>query len=185
MEAGIYSEEWSKRDEDGIIFGGGGESGLATSIVVPFQKKKKLPFQSATMTHCHCHFFFPFFFSILSFGVLVLASCSPPPPPPRCKAVPGTSSWPSLESWAKLNASLHGRLVKPSPPGAVCHPSQPTFDRLACPAVQAGWLTTYFHAEDPVSSMENNWNNDTCLPVPTDPCSGEGYPVYVVNATCK
>jgi FAD/FMN-containing dehydrogenase len=34
-----------------------------------------------------------------------------------------------------------------------------------------------------VSTIQNNWNNDTCLPYPTDPCSGEGYPIYVVNAT--
>jgi FAD/FMN-containing dehydrogenase len=32
--------------------------------------------------------------------------------------------------------------------------------------------------------MENNWNNDTCLPIATYPCSGQGYPIYVVNATC-
>jgi FAD/FMN-containing dehydrogenase len=34
-----------------------------------------------------------------------------------------------------------------------------------------------------VSTIQNNWNNDTCLPYPTDPCSDEGYPIYVVNAT--
>jgi hypothetical protein len=71
----------------------------------------------------------------------------------------------------------------PPPPGAVCHPNQPTYNPAACPAVQAGWLTTIWHTDNPVSSIENNWNNDTCLPYPTVPCSGEGYPVYVVNAT--
>lgn len=29
----------------------------------------------------------------------------------------------------------------------------------------------------------NNMNNDSCLPDPSAPCSGLGYPVYVVNAT--
>jgi hypothetical protein len=103
---------------------------------------------------------------------------------PHCKATPGTSSWPSADSWSRLNHTLSGRLLKPSPPGAVCHPSQATFNLLACPAVQAGWLTTAWHADDPISVSENNWNNDTCLPIPTLPCTGAGYPVYVVNASC-
>lgn len=107
------------------------------------------------------------------------------PQPRSCKATPDSPSWPSPASWAALNDSLSGRLLKPSPPGAVCHPTQPTYNALQCPAVQAGWLTTIFHTNNPVSSIINNWNNDTCLPVPTLPCSGEGYPVYVVNATCK
>lgn len=102
----------------------------------------------------------------------------------RCKAIPGSSDWPSSSEWAALNASISGRLLNPSPPGAVCHPTQPTFNAAVCPAVQAGWLTTIWHTENPVSTIENNWNNDTCLPIPTVPCSGAGYPVYVVNATC-
>ncbi len=101
-----------------------------------------------------------------------------------CKAIPGTSFWPSSNTWAQLNHTLSGRLLKPSPPGAVCHPTQAKYNVAACPAVQAGWLTTAWHAENPVSSMENNWNNDTCLPIATYPCSGQGYPIYVVNATC-
>jgi hypothetical protein len=103
---------------------------------------------------------------------------------PKCKATPGSPDWPSTASWSALNDSLSGRLLKPAPPGAVCHPTQPTYSPAACPAVQAGWATTIWHTDNPVSSIQNNWNNDTCLPIPTVPCSGEGYPVYVVNATC-
>jgi hypothetical protein len=102
----------------------------------------------------------------------------------KCKATPGSADWPSTASWSALNDSISGQLIKTTPPGAVCHPDQPTYNPVACLAVQAGWLTTVFHTDNPVSSIENNWNNDTCLPVPTVPCSGEGYPVYVVNATC-
>lgn len=104
-------------------------------------------------------------------------------PHSKCKAVPGSRDWPSDSEWAKLNRTLGGQLIKPVPPGGVCHPTYPTFDPVACPAVALGWLTNAFHAADPVSSTENNWNNDTCLPVPTVPCSGDGYPRYVVNAT--
>lgn len=31
--------------------------------------------------------------------------------------------------------------------------------------------------------MWNQYNNDTCLPIPNTPCSGAGYPIYVVNAS--
>jgi len=102
----------------------------------------------------------------------------------NCKSIPSSKSWPSDEKWSSLNRTLSGRLIKPSPPGAVCHPTQATFDPISCPTVMAGWLTTQWHSDDPVSVSENNWNNDTCLPIPTAPCSGEGYPIYVVNATC-
>lgn len=103
---------------------------------------------------------------------------------PNCKATPGTTGWPNEHEWASLNRTISGRLIKTIPPGAVCHPTQPTFNPLTCPAVQAGWLTSKWHTDDPVSVIGNNWNNDTCLPDPTFPCSGEGYPIYVVNATC-
>lgn len=115
--------------------------------------------------------------------VLSLATAWNPPSQSKCKSTPGSADWPSTASWSALNDSLSGQLIRPSPPGAVCHPTQPTYNAAACPAVQAGWETTIFHTDNPVSSIENNWNNDTCLPIPTVPCSGEGYPVYVVNAT--
>jgi hypothetical protein len=102
----------------------------------------------------------------------------------NCKAIPGSPDWPSDSSWSALNRTLGGRLFKPTPPGAVCHPDQPTFNAAICPTVQAEWLTVVFHTEDPVSGVQENWSNDTCLPYANDTCSGEGYPVYVINATC-
>ncbi|KAL1962101.1 hypothetical protein VTN77DRAFT_568 [Rasamsonia byssochlamydoides] len=100
-----------------------------------------------------------------------------------CKAVPGSPDWPSPSEWQALNASLSGRLLQPPPPGAVCHPDQPTFNNATCAYVQQEWSNTTFHVDNPISTILNNWNNDSCLPYPADPCSGEGYPIYVVNAT--
>ena len=105
------------------------------------------------------------------------------PSSPSCKAVPGTSDWPSASAWDSLNESTGGRLLQPPPPGAVCHPGQPTYDDAKCPAVKSGWSTYEFHSDDPISSQWNQYNNDSCLPDPSDPCSGEGYPVFVINAT--
>ncbi|KAJ5619478.1 hypothetical protein N7510_003462 [Penicillium lagena] len=47
----------------------------------------------------------------------------------------------------------------------------------------SSWNTFAFHQDNPVSTAWNNMNNDSCLPNTTAPCSGLGYPVYVVNAT--
>ncbi|KAJ2986193.1 hypothetical protein NUW58_g5144 [Xylaria curta] len=101
-----------------------------------------------------------------------------------CKAFPGTTTWPSQDNWAKFNQSLGGKLIKPGPPpGAVCHPGEPTFNPDQCAIVTAAWGTYDFHQNDPVSNMWQQFNNDTCLVGPNTPCSGAGYPAYVVNAT--
>ena len=100
-----------------------------------------------------------------------------------CKAVPGSAGWPSISSWNALNTTLGGQLIKPVPPGAVCHPDQPSYNAAVCPSVQTAWTTFPFDLDDPVNSAWNNFNNDTCLPDPQYPCSGIGYPQYVVNTT--
>jgi hypothetical protein len=103
----------------------------------------------------------------------------------NCKASPGSPDWPSLSQWSALNTSLCGQLLAPPPPGAGCHPDQPEFATTNCTALQESWLTIQFHQANPISNAWNNFNNDSCLPYPQDPCTGEGYPVYVVNATSK
>lgn len=108
---------------------------------------------------------------------------APSTPTPKCKAIPGTRSWPPEASWARLNESTGGRLLQPAPPGAVCHSGQPTFDAAKCTAVNASWTQYEFHARDPVSVDWNQWTNDSCLPWDGYPCSREGYPVLVVNAS--
>jgi hypothetical protein len=102
---------------------------------------------------------------------------------PTCKAAPGTASWPSADTWVSLNQTVGGQLIKTIPPGSVCHAQQQFYSPQLCPLVLNAWSNEFFHSEDPVSVEWNNWNNDTCLPIPSYPCSGEGYPVYVVNAT--
>ncbi|KAJ8123346.1 hypothetical protein ONZ43_g688 [Nemania bipapillata] len=101
-----------------------------------------------------------------------------------CKAFPGTTDWPSEESWTKFNTSIGGKLIEPGPPpGAVCHPRESTFNPYQCAFVAAAWGTYDFHQNSPVSNMWQQFNNDTCLVGPNTPCSGAGYPAYVVNAT--
>jgi len=116
---------------------------------------------------------------VVSVGVLYfLASVNA-----RCKSVPGSSDWPTDQEWAALNESLGGQLIKPTPPGAVCHPEQSIYDVAVCSTLQTEWATFPFHRNDPISSAWDNMNNDTCIPDPQSTCSPLGYPAYVVNAT--
>ncbi|KAK0644578.1 FAD binding domain-containing protein [Cercophora newfieldiana] len=101
-----------------------------------------------------------------------------------CKSHPLSPNWPSPSAWSTLNTTLSGRLLSPTPPGAPCHPSYPSvFSPSTCPALQTAWFTEAFHSSDPVSSYWPNFNNDSCLPDPRAPCSGRGFPAYVINAT--
>ncbi|KAI0191937.1 FAD-binding domain-containing protein [Astrocystis sublimbata] len=118
--------------------------------------------------------------SLLAIGDAASAS---PRKDEACRSFPGDTSWPPVESWIQFNQSLGGKLNNPSPPGAVCRRGQSAFDADKCAAVTAGWSTYGFHQGDPVSNMWQHYNNDTCLPDPDAPCSGAGYPAYVVNAT--
>lgn len=99
-----------------------------------------------------------------------------------CKSTPNDASWPSISQWNALNESLSGRLLHPSPPALACHSSEPDSNET-CLDIQDSWTTFPFHQDDPVSTAWNNMNNDSCLPNKSAPCSGLGYPVYVVNAT--
>lgn len=98
-----------------------------------------------------------------------------------CKSTPQSPTWPCVADWRALNASVDGRLLKPPPPAAVCHPSQPTYDADVCNATNWTDATTY--ADDPLGIINPNWSKDSCLPQPEYPCMSDGFPVYVINAT--
>lgn len=100
-----------------------------------------------------------------------------------CKRTPDSLRWPSSAIWESLNVSVGGKLLQPPPPGAVCHPGQPTYDAGQRAAVQAGWLTYDWHSESPVSTDWNNWNNDTCLPDAGYPCSGQSPPWLCIGSS--
>lgn len=116
-------------------------------------------------------------------------SAIPPPPsaplvPRTCKATPSSPGWPTPDQWASLNASVDGRLLAATPPGAVCHEEQLTFSPTRCAAVKDAWSSQAFHADDPVSCMEGA-NEGACSPFVDrgDPCDADAFPAYVVNAT--
>ena len=99
-----------------------------------------------------------------------------------CKLTPDSPKWPSAVEWEALNRTIGGRLIKPTPFAAVCHANQPTFNPSRCAATD--WTAPATYANSPIGIMTPNFSNDSCLPQPQYPCSGEGFPIYVINASC-
>lgn len=97
-----------------------------------------------------------------------------------CKPIPGDSNWPSVAQWTALNATVNGRLIRPTPPGLVCQSELPSYNAAACAQIFQSFGSSDLHANNPVSS---DYNDDTCLPSDAAPCSAQGYPAYVVDAT--
>lgn len=99
-----------------------------------------------------------------------------------CKSTPNDASWPSISQWNRFNESLTGRLLQPLPPALACHHFG-LGSNESCAKIASSWRTFSFHQDDPISTAWNNVNNDSCLPDTFQPCTGLGYPIYVVNAT--
>lgn len=99
-----------------------------------------------------------------------------------CKTSPASPDWPLEDAWAHLAQAVDGRLLTVPPPGAVCHPDQPTYNNASCAEVQAEWSSQAFHSYNPVSLMFGV-NNASCLPDPTEPCYPQGFPAYVIEAS--
>ncbi len=100
-----------------------------------------------------------------------------------CKAAPNSPTWPSNEQWNALNDSISGQLLAPLPPAAVCDTSLPVFNNASCSYVASQYSVSDFHAKDPVSVDQPNWENDACLPNSKYRCNLRQFPNYVVNAT--
>ncbi|KDQ10549.1 hypothetical protein BOTBODRAFT_190389 [Botryobasidium botryosum FD-172 SS1] len=91
--------------------------------------------------------------------------------PPHCVA--GDPCWPADVSWARLNSTLHGRLVRSLPPAAPCH--IPNYDEVACAAVKANWASASWRARQPGAYQDTAWENGD------EPCYVDG----PQNATCR
>lgn len=124
-------------------------------------------------------------FTVLAASLLCLLSVSNPARAANikraqtCRVTPSSPNWPSKAEWAALNASVSGRLIAPTPPGAVCHTARPEYNADACATVSSQWGIEAFHRQDPVSV---NYNDEACLPNNTAPCSNDPYPAYVIAA---
>lgn len=100
----------------------------------------------------------------------------------QCKTIQASPSWPAAEAWGILNSTLGDHLIAPLPPGAVCHPSQQSFDAAACLSVTQQWNSSIFHSNNPLSVDWPNFN-DSCLPEASGFCDLSAYPANIINAS--
>ncbi|KAK3356456.1 FAD binding domain-containing protein [Lasiosphaeria hispida] len=87
--------------------------------------------------------------------------------PPKCKCYPGDSCWPSTAGWAALNRTVGGRLIRATPPGAVCYDSfegVPTKNAIKCAEVALQWTNASWTADQATIPMIPLWSNNTCEP---------------------
>ncbi|KAK6063441.1 FAD-dependent isoamyl alcohol oxidase (FAD binding domain protein) [Seiridium cupressi] len=81
-----------------------------------------------------------------------------------CKNIPGDPGWPSQSDWAKLNATVGGRLIQTVPQASVCHhESNMQYDAAACAELQNDWTLSQTH--------------------PSKPCELGNYATYSINVT--
>lgn len=119
------------------------------------------------------------FFFLLAASSVFASSFPHPPEYPWCKPTYGSPNWPSPDAWHRLNETVSGRLVTPTPPGAVCHASFTEYDNATCSLVARQWSNTTFHALNLVSA---DYNDVACLPNSKYPCSVDRYPRFVIPA---
>ena len=100
-----------------------------------------------------------------------------------CKAVPNSPSWPSKAQWDTLNSSIAGQLLEPLPPAPVCDSSLAVYNNASCSYVTSQWTVSDFHAREPISVDQSNWENDACIPGRATRCTLAQFPPYVANVT--
>src|ERR1700742_5152695 len=105
------------------------------------------------------------------------------PSAPSCKATTRGAEWPSDAEWAQLNRLVGGNLLKPLPAAAPCHVGSPVFNATECEHVKSNWKSFEWHAHHPTSTLWTNVNGYSCELDAKTPCTGNGFPVYVLNAT--
>ncbi|KAL2069926.1 hypothetical protein VTL71DRAFT_14605 [Oculimacula yallundae] len=96
------------------------------------------------------------------------------------------SCWPSPESWSALNVSVSGKLIKTTPPAAVCYPG-PEKNLAACAAVLTDLTNSTYIANNPIAldyPIKETCPvvNYTAGALPGD-CIIGSLPVYAVNAS--
>ncbi|SPO06997.1 related to FAD/FMN-containing dehydrogenases [Cephalotrichum gorgonifer] len=118
------------------------------------------------------------------FGAIKFADAAKPPKVAQCRAFPGSDDWPSDCQWRRLNATLHGRLLNPDPPAAVCYQGD-NYDSAKCRDLFLNAGDSHFYIDDPLSVLSQWTQGSTCKPAlnAQGNCTRGGFPVYVVNAT--
>jgi hypothetical protein len=113
----------------------------------------------------------------------LICSVAALPAASNCKTIPSSPNWPSAQDWNAFNTTLSGALLKPPPPAAPCHRSRPEYNQTLCSQITASFTDSQWHSDNPISTDWTNRANYSCPLDANAPCTGDAYPVYVVNAS--
>jgi hypothetical protein len=119
----------------------------------------------------------PLSFLLFVHGIAALTTAS------SCKTTPSSPDWPTVQDWHDFNTTLSGALLKPAPPAAPCHQSRPEYNRALCSQITSSFTDSQWHSDNPISTDWTNRANYSCPLDASAPCTGDAYPVYVVNAS--
>ncbi|RSM10845.1 hypothetical protein CEP52_003301 [Fusarium oligoseptatum] len=102
---------------------------------------------------------------------------------PKCRCLPGDACWPSTSVWNEFNKTVDGGLIKTVPIGSPCH--DPTYDAVACTALQTAWKLPQTHFSSSSSVMQAFFANQSCDPFLAEsrPCTLGNYPAYAVKVS--
>jgi len=107
---------------------------------------------------------------------------------PQCKASPMDASWPSIDEWHALNASIDGTLIRTAPAASACYPGNPFNVSNSCDQVRKNWNYEEYQAALPEGIDSPMYANNSCLPPgvsgynPSKGCAVGGSPSYIVEA---
>jgi hypothetical protein len=101
----------------------------------------------------------------------------------NCKTTPSSPDWPVIQDWTEFNTTLSGALLQPPPPAAPCHQSRPEYNQALCSQITTSFTNSQWHSDNPISTDWTNRANYSCPLDASAPCTGDGYPAYVVNAS--
>jgi hypothetical protein len=103
----------------------------------------------------------------------------------ECRAFPGSEDWPSEHEWSRLNYTMDGALLKPTPVGEACYPG-PLYDEKRCRYLLSPVAkNSHFYIDDPLTTLTQWTEGGTCMASlkPQGNCTQGGFPVYVANVT--
>lgn len=81
---------------------------------------------------------------------------------PECRAFPGTKDWPAEADWSRLNETLDGALLQPTPVASVCYPGT-AYDADRCKYLLRAAGATRFYLNDPLTALTQWTEGNSCL----------------------
>ncbi len=104
----------------------------------------------------------------------------------RCRCYPGDSCWPSPETWADFNQTLHGKLLATVPLASPCHDDKfAEYNAAECQKLRDVWLEPQTHYVSSSSVMAPLFANRSCDPFLAESarCIIGTYVSYAVNVS--